>query len=240
MTLPAGHLDLERVAAGQGSAGPVGDLARPARHDVKAEDGLGPGRGEHPFLHHELRTPALARGGREQAGALLGRLEEELHGAGQPVLEACEHLGRRHEHRRVRVVAAGVHHVDLLAQVGGLGPGGEGQTLGLLDGQGVHVGAQGDGGTRHGAAQHGHHTGPGDAGAHLEAQRVQMRRDQACGADLLIAQLRMLVDVPAPADQLVLEGGGALADQGLERSRIRPGGGGEREQRHDQGCHQAA
>lgn len=53
-----------------------------------------------------------------------------------------------------------------------LGPGGEGEALGLFHGQGVHVGAQGNGGTRQSAPQHPDHAGPGDPGAHLDAQRL--------------------------------------------------------------------
>ena len=54
----------------------------------------------------------------EVGRAFLGRLEDELDAAGQLVLHAGQHFGGGHQDGGMGVVAAGVHHVHFLAQVG--------------------------------------------------------------------------------------------------------------------------
>ena len=76
------------------------------------------------------------------------------------------------------VVPAGMHHIDFLAQVLSLGLGSEGQTLGLLHGQGVHVGAQGHGRAGLRPLQDCDHAGPGDAGPHLKPEAPQVIGDK--------------------------------------------------------------
>ena len=183
----------------------------------------------HAFLHHHLGAPDLLAVGLEVGRAFLGGLEDELHAAGQLVLHAGQHLGRGHQDGGVRVVAAGVHHVHFLAQVGALGLGREGQVHLFLHRQRVHVGAQHHR-TGLAALEHGDHAGHGHAGLHLHAQRAQMVGHQLGGARFLVAQFRMLVDVAAPGDELVLDGLGALVDlrgqRRIGRGRQRPLGAG--------------
>src|SRR6185436_8740841 len=90
------------------------------------------------------------------------------------------------EQGALAVVAAGVHDVGM--------PGSPGQAGGLLQRQGVHVGAQGDA-----AAALSSFAPGGDAGAVLEdaclpAGFLELGEDEVAGADLLAGELRVLVD----------------------------------------------
>src|SRR5438046_572785 len=76
--------------------------------------------------------------------AFLCGLENELHRAGQFLSHSRQHLRDAHQHRGVRIVAAGVHNADFLAVVAGAHSGGEGDVHLLRNRQGVHVGPQGD------------------------------------------------------------------------------------------------
>ena len=67
------------------------------------------------------------------------------------------------------VVPAGMHHVDLLAEIGALGLGGERQALWFFDRQRVHVGAQSHHRSGLVASEHGDHAGASNAGLHLKA-----------------------------------------------------------------------
>ena len=116
----------------------------------------------------------------------------------------------------MRVVAAGMHHVDLAAEILALGLGGERQSRRLLHRQRVHVGAQRHDRAGLAALQQRDDAGVGDAGLHLEAELAQVLGDKRCGAGFLLAQFGMLVDVAPPRDQLVFDLRGTLADLLLE------------------------
>ena len=89
--------------------------------------GVGPATGgvEHSFVDH--RPGAVV--------ALLARLEHQHHVSGEPVAVLREQPGRAGEHCSVQIVPAGVHRA---VRRGVVEPGA------LVDGQGVHVGAQQD------------------------------------------------------------------------------------------------
>jgi hypothetical protein len=78
---------------------------------VQTEDGPDRRLFEHARLDHAQRPP-----GRH----LLGGLKDEHHrrGEGRALVLRLERRGRPEEHRRVGVVAAGVHHPRPLAAVG--------------------------------------------------------------------------------------------------------------------------
>ena len=97
-------------------------------------------------LDHRLRA----------AVGFLRRLEQELHRAAQLIAHAHEYLRRAQQDRRVRVVSAGMHHARMLRA--------EGTALRLLDGQRVHIRAQGD---------------------HLAGQRALDQADHPCALRLI-------------------------------------------------------
>ena len=171
---------------------------------------------EDALLDHQLGAPALAGERGIEARAFFRRLEDELHGAGQLVLHGGENLGRRHQDRRMGVVAAGMHHVDLAAEISALGLGGERQSLRLLHRQRIHVGTQRHDRTGLAALEQGDDAGVGNAGPHLEAEPLQVLGDEARSANFLLAEFGVLVDIAAPRDQLVFDLRGALADFLLE------------------------
>jgi hypothetical protein len=146
--LPAADDDAEVVGARHDPGRLHGDVADLVREDVEPEHGvhLRP-------IHRALGDHRRGAGGRHaRRRALLGRLEEEDDRAGEVRLHSREHLGRAHEHGRVRVVPARVHDADFLAVVRRAHAASEGQ-VGLLDhGERVHVRTQRDDGARAPAA----------------------------------------------------------------------------------------
>jgi hypothetical protein len=155
----------------------------------------------------------------------LGRLKEKLDRARQLRAHTGKHLGYTHQHGRVQVVSAGMHdarlhavvyraHGTLVRHVHQLG-----------HRQRVHVGAHGNGGPGLAALEHGHHTrNAAHVLLHVEAEALEMRGNQGGGALLLVAELRVLVDVMAPGGELGRDGGGAAVDLGGERRLGRGGG----------------
>jgi hypothetical protein len=117
---------------------------------------------EHALFQHE-RGPALLALRR----TLFGRLKQEQHIALQLAAHFHQNIRHPHEHGRVRIVAAGVHHPHCFTSIGG-GRMGHERYLGLLgDRQRVHVRAQ-----RHrrpglAALEKPHHAG---VGIHLDVQ----------------------------------------------------------------------
>ncbi len=97
------------------------------------------------------------------------------------------------------VVAAGVHHADLLAEV--LGAHGRLERVGrvLGDRERVHVRADGDHRPRRAPSQQPHHTGFCHAGRDLEPETLEVLGDELGGLELAIAELRVLVN---PMSQL--------------------------------------
>jgi hypothetical protein len=160
------------------------------------------------FLDHQLGAAFLAR-----RRHLLGRLEDELHGAAQALAQAGEDARHAHQHGDVGVVAAGMHDADVLAVPDRADLGGEGHVGALLHRQAVHVGTQGDHRAREAAVEHADDAGDRHLGPHLvEAERAQVRRDDAGGAELAVAELGVGVEVAPPGEDLRLQGGRLLVD----------------------------
>ena len=194
----AEDLDAQVIGAGQGRPRAVGDL--PGGHTgphMQAEHRVGLRRFHHAFLHHHLRAPGVLAIGDKVARAFFSRLEIEHHGAGQALAHTGKNLRSAQQDRGVGVVAAGVHHIDLFAQIGALGFGGEGQVGDFLDRQRIHIGAQGHRGAGQGAFQDGDDAGAGHASLHLKAKLAQLFGDQLGSAGFGVTQLRMSVDIAA-------------------------------------------
>jgi hypothetical protein len=104
--------------------------------------------------------------------------------------------------RDVNIVTASVRDADLLPVI--LDPDrGREREVGLLgDREGVHVGADRDHRTGATAAEDTHHAGVRDAGAYLEPQGAESVGDDARGACLAIAKLRIPMDVLADRHDL--------------------------------------
>ena len=104
-------------------------------------------------------------------------------------------MGRAQQHSGVRIVAAGVHHAGVLRFIR--------RVRFLQDGQGVHVGADGDG--RPAAGAHlAHHAGAPDAGFDVNAQLGE-RVGYKCGrSEFLEPKFGMGVDVAPQADEFVV------------------------------------
>ncbi len=148
---------------------------------------------------------------------LLGRLEDELHGPAQLRAHAGQDRGHAQQDGHVAVVAAGVHHAHLLAVPRRAHLRREGQVHLLGHRQRVHVGAQRDRRAGQGTLQHPDDAGVRHAGTHgVEAQRLQVRLHDACGAELAVAQLGVLVQVAPPGDDLGFDGLGRAVDAGGE------------------------
>ncbi|MNT68862.1 hypothetical protein D3C72_2071250 [compost metagenome] len=93
---------------------------------------------------------------------------------------------------------------------------GVGQARGLVDGQGVHVGAQAEAARAVATHQPAHHAGAADVALDGVAPGFELFGHQRRGAVLVEAEFGVLVDVAADADegvgagvQVVQEGGGA-------------------------------
>jgi hypothetical protein len=162
---------------------------------VQAEDCSWHGVLQDPFLDHHLGPASLP-----PRRSLLGRLENELHGAGKVRLYAGQDFRHPHENGHMIVMAAGVHHPDFLPVELGAHRGLEWQVDQLGDRQRVHVGSQ-----RHDRAglaptEHAHHSRMSHAGPDIEAEAGQVVRDQLGGSHLSIRELRMLVNVAPPRD----------------------------------------
>ena len=181
---------------------------------------LGVGIVERALGEHQLGAAALA-GGRP----LLGGLEDEEDGAGELVADGGQGGGEAEADGGVDVVAAGVGDADLAA-FELAAPGGGVRQVGLLDdGQGVHVGADGDHGavgrTGGAAAQDADDAGVGDAGADfVEAEGAQVGGDEGGGLGLAVGELGVGVDPVAQVGGLGGgggEGGGEAWGEGVLR-----------------------
>ena len=102
---------------------------------------------------------------------------------------------RGQQHRGVAVVAAGVHHAGVAAGIG--------QAGGLVDRQGVHVGAQAEPALAVAAHQPADDAGAAEAALHLVAPGLQLLGHQGRGAVLVEGELGVVVDVAPQPDEFI-------------------------------------
>ena len=150
---------------------------------VQRVDGVAGKALEQPLLDHHARA----------AAALLGGLEDEVHGAVETP-RAGEMLGCAEQHRGVAVMAAAVVHAGTAA--------GMRQARLLGDRQRVHVCTQSDGPAAAAMAQGADHAGAGKSLVHLEPEQAQRVGDDAGRALLLEGELRVRVQVAPQRDQI--------------------------------------
>jgi hypothetical protein len=169
---------------------------REARHVVHAVDFP-----DVPAIHHAVINHGLAA-----CPAFFGRLEDDGHRAFEFTGES-EMLRSAQQHRRVPVMAAGMHLSRRLRGVGKVGF--------LGNRQRIHIGAQ----AHHPAAgavpsvNEADDARAADAFHHLVATEFpQLRRHDAGGAMHLVEHFRVRVEIAAPAGHLVLEGGNSRID----------------------------
>ena len=128
---------------------------------------------------------------------LLGVLEDEDDLAGELVAAVDEELRCAEEHRRVAVVAAGVHHSRPRRRVR--------DVVLLEDRERVDVGPQRDDLPGRGAAKASDDRRPGRPLDLEAAERAQRLLDERRRLVLLEGELRIGVEVPAPRDRACLE-----------------------------------
>mgnify|MGYP003326132312 CR=1 FL=1 len=156
---------------------------------MEREDAIAGKAREEPVAHHRACA----------AETFLGRLEDEVDGAGEVGI-AREVLRGAEQHRGVPVVAAGVHLVLVHRGVR--------EVVLLLQVQRVHVGAQADRLLAGPAAlQRADHARGGEAAMDLDAPALQPGGDDLGGAPLLEGGLGMAMDVAADRGQVGLIGG---------------------------------
>ena len=97
-----------------------------------------------------------------------------------------------------------------------------GNPSGSFDRQRVHVRPQRHGTPGLAAPEHSHHAGPRHTGAHLQSQAAQVLGDQLRRPRFLVRQFRVLVDVSAPLDHLLLDGRRTLADFRFQGAPVCP------------------
>ncbi len=209
------HVDFETVAGGHHRSAPVAEnAALEAGEDMDAEDSVDLRVVERPLGDHAFGTRD-AFGGRH---ALLGRLEEQDDLSRQAVAQTGQDLSRGEQHRSVGVVAAGVHDRHALAFVGPGGAARERQVDLLQHRQRIGIGAQRDRRSRKLARDHRDDARAGDR-ARLEPDRAQALGDELRRLDLAAGELGVLMEMPAPLDQLRLDRRRAAVDLGGERVR---------------------
>ena len=125
--------DAQPVGRSEGRPGPDSDEASRDRGHVLAEHDVGvPGPVEQSVIDHALRP----------GPQLLGRLEYRYQRARPRATGGGQFARRSDQAGHVHVVAAGVHHRDVVpVPVGGPLLAGIGKARFFLDGQRVHVGA---------------------------------------------------------------------------------------------------
>ena len=139
---------------------------------------------EQPLLEHEPRAVV----------ALLARLEHQQDPARERVPPLREQARRAQEHRDVGVVAAGVHHARQLGR--------EREPRVLGEGQGVHVGAEEDRGTRPRALDHRDHRRVVTPGRPSMPERPRATRGSRLRLRQLEAPFRAPVQPPADVDDV--------------------------------------
>ena len=185
----ARDLDVVEVEGRGGDAVIQADGAdlRPARRDVRGDDGV------HMGVVHAAGPDHRARAAHGRL--LLRGLEDELHRARQLVPHAAQQLRRGQQHGDVRVVPAGVHDARVLA--------GKGQARVLGDGQGVYVRAQGDAFARLPALYERHGARRQRPLHAVAAEALKQLHYLLRGPELVVAQLRVGVEVAPPGEHLL-------------------------------------
>ena len=152
------------------------------------------------FLHHHGGTAVLP-----ERRAFFRRLEQEHHRATQLRPHAGEHFRRAHQHGGMRIVAAGMHDTYLLPAILCAHRGSERQACRFRHRQRVHVRTQSHHGPGQPALQDADDARMRHPGAHfVEFQRPQLLGYQRRGSGFTVTQLRVLVNVMAPGDDLRL------------------------------------
>ncbi len=137
------------------------------------------------------------------AAAFLGRLEDQVDGAGE-VAVLGEIAPGREQHRGMPVMTAGMHPARILRGIG--------QVRRLIERQAIHIGAQAHGPARPVAADHADHAGLADILGDLDTPLTQLVGDELGRTDLFEAEFGMLMDVAADRG----EGGVMLVEPGVE------------------------
>ena len=150
---------------------------------MRGEDGIHRKTLEQAVGHHRQGTGA----------ALFGRLEDQHDGAVELRMQG-QVPRRSQQHRRMAVVAAGMHSARVLA--------GMGEAVVLFHRQRIHVGAQTDGALALAALQNAHNTGAPDASHHRNTPTLQQLGHTGGRALFGKAQLRMCVQVAADGHEL--------------------------------------
>ena len=129
MGLFALHGDLVAVRRRHQAARAGGDGADREGKHVQSKHHIGPRIVESALCQHQLSAAHGAVG-----GAFLRRLEDKQHRTGKFLPHARQYLRDAHQDGDVVVVATGMHHPHVLAQVFPAHLGGKGQVHQFLDG----------------------------------------------------------------------------------------------------------
>jgi len=149
---------------------------------------------EQPLVHHHLAAAAV----------LLGRLENEMHGAVE-VAGFGKVAGGAEQHGRVAVMAAGVHAVGRLRPVR--------EFVGLLHRQRVHVRPDPDRTAGAAIAERADQAGSGDPARYLDPPGRQLLRHDIARAVLLEREFGVDVQVATPRGQIGGEIGNPVVDR---------------------------
>ena len=140
------------------------------------------------IVHLRIVKAALSHHQLSPAEGFLRRLKKPFHRPLPAVAVFAQPHGRAQGQRHVRVVSAGMHHART--------PTGKVQSLRLLHGQCVHIGADGHA-SAFAVAQDAHHAVAVTEGMGFNAQGTQLPQDNRLGPLLLSSQLRMRMQRPA-------------------------------------------
>ena len=175
------HRDLQLPGSRrQATAADADRSGRQVGHDMHAEQSIQP-----------LHRSGIAHPDRP-LGEFFGRLEQQAHPGGQPVV-GRQQTGHPKTDAGVQIVPAGMHHP--------LMPGGMGQPGAFLHRQSIHVNAQPNGGAMV-RTQFRKHTRAADPFTHTPAGAPQFTSHQSSGLVLFTAQFRMGMQMTPQLDQL--------------------------------------